>query len=61
MKVVANTTLKHDPKKPMVPAGEVVDLPKKLADELLERGMVRLPVVEAESSDDDSTVANAVD
>ncbi len=43
MKIVTKTILVVDRDKPQFPANTEVDLPKKVAEELLERGLVNLP------------------
>ena len=55
MKIVTKTVLIIDREKPRIPAGQEVDLPKKLAEELLARDLVVLPVVKDETDNNEGS------
>ena len=55
MKIVTKTVLIIDRDKPAIPSGKEVDLPKKLADELLSRDLVVLPVVKDEPENNEGS------
>ena len=55
MKIVTKTVLIIDKEKPQIPAGQEVDLPKKLAEELMARDLVVLPVAKDEHANDESS------
>lgn len=50
MKIVTKTILIVDRDKPQIPANTEVDLPKKIAENLLSRGLVDLPVSKSKAA-----------
>jgi len=54
MKIIPNTMLKIDPEKPAFEAGKVCDVKNEIAENLLDRGLAKLPV-------DESAVEDAAD
>lgn len=51
MKVITKTVLYVDPKKPGIPAGKEIELKKEIAEDLLKRSLVDLPVASDAAGD----------
>ena len=60
MNIIPKTNLKVDPKKPAFPAGEICNVKKEIAEDLIKRGLAVEPPIEsaaevvAESADDEA-------
>jgi len=52
MRIIPETALKVDPKRPSFEAGKICDIKKDIAEDLISRGLAALPPVAVEVADE---------